>query len=64
MKITINDSLGFQLFQHFTPEIVNRSTLCRLCGLDKKQFHRYGKKSDFERSLKHFIVEARKAKVE
>ncbi|MDF8316508.1 hypothetical protein [Serratia marcescens] len=64
MKITINDSLGFNLFQHFTPEIVNRSALCRIMGFDDNRFHRHEKKNGFERALKHFIAEARKAKAE
>ncbi|HHQ6629531.1 TPA: hypothetical protein ACSTL1_000948 [Serratia fonticola] len=61
MKISINDSLGFQLFQHFTPEVINRSALCRLMGFDENQFHRYEKKNGFERAVKHFKELAKKA---
>ncbi len=33
-------------------------------GFDDNRFHRYEKKNGFERALKHFIAEARKAKAE
>lgn len=62
MKISINDSLGFQLFQHFTPEVINRSALCRLMGFDENAFWRAERKLGFERAIKHFKEQAKKAK--
>ncbi|KXJ03907.1 hypothetical protein AN414_24760 [Serratia marcescens] len=64
MKITINDSLGFGLYSSVTPDIINRSALCRIMGFDDNRFHRHEKRHGFERTLKHFIAEARKAKAE
>ncbi|HGM6674520.1 TPA: hypothetical protein ACKQGF_003693 [Serratia marcescens] len=61
MKISINDSLGFNLFSSFGADVINRSALCRIMGFDDNSFHRYEKKNGFERALKHFIAEARKA---
>ncbi|HHH3030458.1 hypothetical protein ACJ8PG_06010 [Serratia sp. CY68758] len=41
--------------------MINRSALCRIMGFDDNSFHRYEKKNGFERALKYFIAEARKA---
>ncbi|RDL23575.1 hypothetical protein DFO62_10725 [Serratia fonticola] len=62
LKISINNSLGFNLLSTFTPEIINRAAFCRLMGFDQNKFFRMEKRVGFERSVKHFRDLALKAK--
>ncbi|EMB7754335.1 TPA: hypothetical protein R4193_004253 [Serratia marcescens] len=60
MRITINDSLGFGLYSSVTPDIINRSALCRIMGFDENAFWRAERKLGFERALKQFKEKAKK----